>query len=244
MKHLLSVRSHVAGLATWLVAASLMGCMEFMEMASTDGRPPSDGPASSAAPRRYETTSVTVRVAGPLTVASAKGTHADIATVTVTVAGENSDGVHQDALATANLGQSPDGIWTGTLSGLTVGTELTFTAEARDSNGAVIFEGTHSVTLDGVGAQITIRLNAVDDDGSQSVSQGHRDQHQQRLHRRSGRREHHRAGLGLGTAHLRIRRRHVRSTLWRLSPLDPARGPSPPPTSRRASSGGTPRGSR
>ena len=132
-------------------------------MASTDGRPPSDGPASSAAPRRYETTSVTVRVAGPLTVASAKGTHADIATVTISVAGQDSKGVHQDTLATANLGQSPDGIWTGTLSGLTVGTELTFTAEARDSNGAVIFEGTHGVTLDGVGAQITIRLNAVDD---------------------------------------------------------------------------------
>ena len=138
-------------------------------MASTDGRPPSDGPASSAAPRRYETTSVTVRVAGPLTVASAKGTHADIATVTISVAGQDSKGVHQDTLATANLGQSPDGIWTGTLSGLTVGPELTFTAEARDSNGAVIFEGTHSVTLDGVGAQITIRLNAVDDDAANRI---------------------------------------------------------------------------
>ena len=140
-----------------LVAASLMGCMEFLEMASTDVTPPSDGPSSSAVPRRSETTAVTVRVAGPLTIASAKGSHADIATVTVTVTG-------QETPATANLTRSPDGVWTGTLSGLTVGTELTFTAKALDSNNDVIFEGTHTATLKEVGAQITIRLSAVDDD--------------------------------------------------------------------------------
>ena len=44
-------------------------------------------------------TSATVRVAGPLTIASAKGSHADIASVTVTVAGENALGNHQDPLA-------------------------------------------------------------------------------------------------------------------------------------------------
>ena len=146
-----------------LVAASLMGCMEFLEMSSTDVPPPSDGPSSSAVPRRSETTAVTVRVAGPLTVASAKGSHADIATVTISVAGQDSEGNSQDPLATANLTRSPDGVWTGTLSGLTVGTELTFTAKALDSNNEVIFEGTHTATLNEVGAQITIRLNALDD---------------------------------------------------------------------------------
>ena len=108
-------------------------------------------------------TSVTVRVAGPLTIASAKGSHADIASVTVTVAGENALGNHQDPLATAALTRSPDGMWAGTLSGLTVGPELTFTAKARDGEEHVLFEGTHVQTLANVGAQITIRLNAVDD---------------------------------------------------------------------------------
>ena len=118
-------------------------------------------------------TSATVRVAGPLTVASAtgsharlasaRGSHADIASVTVTVAGENSLGNHQDPLATAALTRSPDGMWAGTLSGLTVGPELTFTATARDGGDNVLFEGTHAQTLASVGAQITIRLNAVDD---------------------------------------------------------------------------------
>ena len=108
-------------------------------------------------------TSATVRVAGPLTIASAKGSHADIASVTVTVAGENALGNHQDPLATAALTRSPDGMWAGTLSGLTVGPELTFTAKARHGDEHVLFEGTHVQTLANVGAQITIRLNAVDD---------------------------------------------------------------------------------
>ena len=108
-------------------------------------------------------TSATVRVAGPLTIASAKGGHDDIASVTVTVAGENTLGNHQDPLATAALSRSPDGTWLGTLSGLTIGPELTFSASARDGDDEVLFEGTHVQVLASVGAQITIRLNAVDD---------------------------------------------------------------------------------
>ena len=118
-------------------------------------------------------TSVTVRVAGPLTLAparagranlaAAKGSHSDIASVTVSVAGENALGNHQDPLASATLVRSPDGLWTGTLSGLTVGKELTFTAKALDGDGEAIFTGTHVQTLASVGAQITIRLNAVAD---------------------------------------------------------------------------------
>ena len=146
-----------------LVAASLMGCMEFLEMASTDVPPPSEVAASNVGPRRSATTSATVRVAGPLTIASAKGSHADIATLTVKVAGEDAEGTHQDPLATAELTRSPDGVWAGTLSGLTIDTPLTFTAEALDSDNVVIFSGTHTTTLSSVGAQITIRLNAIDD---------------------------------------------------------------------------------
>ena len=152
-----------------LVVASLTGCMEFMDMASLDGpasteRPAAnDGPPAGATQPRAETTSVTVRVAGPLTVASAKGSHEDIDSVTISVAGNDTDGNHQDPLATATLARSSAGVWTGTLTGLTIGTELTFTAKALDSNGTVIFDGTHKATLTDVGTQITIRLNAVDD---------------------------------------------------------------------------------
>ena len=132
--------------------------MEILEQAPSAGLSPSD------APRPSDTTSATVQVAGPLTIASAKGSHADITSVMVTVAGENALGNHQDPLATADLERTPDGIWTGTLSGLTIGPELTFSASARDSSDEVLFEGSHAQTLASVGAQITIRLNAVDDD--------------------------------------------------------------------------------
>lgn len=136
--------------------------MDFMEMAM--GPPPAAGPpASGGSPptdaRPPETTSVTVRVAGPLTVASAKGSHADIASVTITVTEKGSE----TQVATAELTRSPAGVWTGTLSGLTVGKELTFTATALDSEGTKIFTGAHSATLNSAGAQITIRLSAVDD---------------------------------------------------------------------------------
>ena len=146
-----------------LVAASLMGCMDFLEMSSSDGLRESATPTAAKAPNdgqpRSGTTSATVRVAGPLTVASAKGSHADITSVTVTVARVDSQGTPLEETLT----RSDDGSWTGTLSGLAVDTPLTFTAQALDSEGTVIFSGTHTATLGSVGAQITIRLNAVDD---------------------------------------------------------------------------------
>ena len=167
MKHLRFVRNIVAGVAAMIAAASLVGCMEFMEMAALDATEPAVAPSES--PPRTATTSVTVRVAGPLTVASAKGGHEDITSVTISVAGNDVDGNHQDPLATATLVRSPAGVWTGTLSGLTMGTPLTFTAKAVNGDGTVIFSGTHTATLNDVGAQITIRLNAVDDNQANRV---------------------------------------------------------------------------
>lgn len=150
-----------------IVVVSVTGCMEFLE-----GPPPAKTPTRDT-PRPAGMTSVTVRVAGPLTIAratssharlaSARASHSDIASVTVTVAGNNSLGNFQDPLASTNLTRSADGAWTGTLSGLTVNTELTFTAKALNGSDSVIFQGTHAQTLASVGAQITIRLNAVDD---------------------------------------------------------------------------------
>ena len=129
-----------------------------MDLASTSGTPPAYAPPPTDA-TTPETTSVTVRVAGPLTIASAKGSHDDIDSVTITVIEADSE----TALATAELIKSPDGVWTGTLPGLTVGKELTFTATAVDSEGTTIFTGTKTATLNSTGAQITIRMSAVDD---------------------------------------------------------------------------------
>lgn len=148
MKHSPSVRRSVAVLAA-LVAASLMGCMDFMNLAAPDG--PSG------------TTSVTVRVAGPLGVASARKGHADIDSVTISVAGNDASGTPQNPLAQATLSRSTGGAWVGTVSGLTLNTPLAFTAEARDEGDVVIFRGTHSATLTTAGQSITIRLTAVDD---------------------------------------------------------------------------------
>ena len=129
-----------------------------MDLPPATGRPSRDGPPAPAAPLP-ETTSVTVaaRLARPLTIASAKGGHADVASVTITVTEKNSE----SPLATAELAKSADGAWTGTLSGLAVGKPLTFTATAVDSQGTGIFTGTHTDTLSSAGAQITIRLSAV-----------------------------------------------------------------------------------
>ena len=148
MKHSPSVRRSVAVLAA-LVAASLMGCMDFMNLAAPDS--PSG------------TTSVTVRVAGPLGVASARKGHADIDSVTVSVSGNDASGTPQDPLAQATLSRSTGGAWVGTVSGLTLNTPLAFTAVARDEDDVAIFRGTHSATLTTAGQSITIRLTAVDD---------------------------------------------------------------------------------
>ena len=153
MKHLRSVHSRVAALATILAVASLMGCMELLDL------PSPDGPPSSDSGRRLDTASVTVRVSGPLTIASAKGGHDDVDRVTVTVARVDSQGTPLET----DLTRSAGGAWAGTLSGLATDTPLTFTAQAYDSENTVIFSGTHTATLNSVGAQITIRLNAVDD---------------------------------------------------------------------------------
>ncbi len=169
MKHPRFVRNVVAGVAAMVAAASLVGCMEFMEMAALGAtEPPATEPAVAQpapgqSPPRSATTSVKVRVAGSLTAASAKGSHDDVASVTVSVAGNDVDGTHRDPLSTATLTSSPAGVWTGTLPGLTMGTPLTFTAKALNGDGTEIFTGTHTATLNDVGAQITIRLHAVDD---------------------------------------------------------------------------------
>ena len=119
--------------------------------------------ANTETPRsRYETTSITVRAVTPLRAAAAAGSHADVASVTVQVAGEDARGQHRSSLAMADLTRS-DGGWSGTLSGLTVGKSLTFTAQAYSDANAKLFEGSTSTTLDAETEAVTIGLRSVDD---------------------------------------------------------------------------------
>lgn len=111
---------------------------------------------------RSETTSITVRAAASLRVAAAAGSHADVASVTVQVAGEDAAGQYRSSLARADLSRSAAG-WSGTLSGLTVGKSLTFTAQAYSAANDKLFEGSTSTTLDADTEAVTIGLRSVDD---------------------------------------------------------------------------------
>ena len=155
-------RSSLAVTALAVVAVlALAGCDDWFL-----GGVPGSGArevAYSETPRsRSATTSITVRAVTPLRAAVAAGSHADVASVTVTVAGEDAEGEHQSSLASADLTSSDAG-WSGTLSGLTVGKSLTFTARAYSAGNDKLFEGTTSTTLDADTEAVTIGLRSVDD---------------------------------------------------------------------------------
>ena len=140
---------------------ALAGCDDWI----MGGVPGSGAPGTARAETqrsRYETTSITVRAATPLRAAAAAGSHADVASVSVTVAGLDANGQHQDSLATAALTKS-GGSWSGTVSELTVGEALTFTAKAFSVSSVRLFEGSTIVTLDDSTSAVTINLTSVDD---------------------------------------------------------------------------------
>ncbi len=117
---------------------------------------------------RYETTSITVRAATPLRAAAAAGSHADVASVEVTVAGNDPNDVYQDPLAETELTKDDNG-WSGSLSGLTIGTPLTFSAAALSAAETALFKGTMTATLDDESDTVTIGLSAVDDGASNRI---------------------------------------------------------------------------
>ena len=98
---------------------------------------------------------------------SAVGSHADVTKVTITASGNDANGNLQDPLATVELTKSA-GAWTGTLTGITLDTPITFTAEAKNSSDVVLFQGTHTATLTRATAALTINLAAA---GSTSAGQ-------------------------------------------------------------------------
>ena len=117
---------------------------------------------------RYETTSITVRAATPLRAAAAAGSHADVASVSVTVAGPDINGQHQSSLATAALARTV-GAWSGTVSELTVGEALTFTAKAFSASNERLFQGTTTATLDDNTSAVSINLTSVDDGAASRI---------------------------------------------------------------------------
>lgn len=163
-------RVYVKGCRQTTLAVTTLAVVAALALAGCDdwilGGVPGSGGSGTAyveTPRsRYETTSITVRAVTPLRAAAAAGSHADVASVTVTVAGEDAQGRHQAALATADLTRA-DGGWSGTLSGLTVGKSLTFTAQALSDANVKLFEGSTSATLGADTGAVTIGLRSVDD---------------------------------------------------------------------------------
>ena len=146
---------------------ALAGCDDWI----MGGVPGSGAPGTARSETqrsRYETTSITVRAATPLRAAAAAGSHADVAAVSVTVAGPDAEGQHQDSLATAILTESA-GTWSGTVSELTVGEALTFTAKAFSASSVRLFEGSTTVTLDDSTSAVTINLASVDDGAASRI---------------------------------------------------------------------------
>ena len=143
-----------------VAALALAGCDDWI----MGGVPRAGAPETAyvETPRsRYQTTSITVRAATPLRAAAA-GAHADVDSIAVTVAGEDAEGVHQDPLDETELEQSETG-WSGTLSGLTIGAALTFTAEARSVDDVLLFEGSTTATLEADTDTVVVGLASVDD---------------------------------------------------------------------------------
>ena len=109
-----------------------------------------------------------MRVGSRYSIAIPAGSHTDVASVAVSVAGEDADGVSQDPLATTDLSHSQSG-WSGTLTGVTIGPELTFTAEAFDASNTKLFSGTKSVILGSASDQVVVGLTVVDDGSAQRI---------------------------------------------------------------------------
>ena len=149
-----------------VAALALAGCDDWI----MGGVPRAGAPETAyvETPRsRYQTTSITVQAATPLRAAAA-GAHADVDSIAVTVAGEDAEGVHQDPLDETELEQSETG-WSGTLSGLTLGAALTFTAEARAADEVLLFEGSTTVTLEADTDTVVVGLASVDDDTADRI---------------------------------------------------------------------------
>jgi len=137
---------------------ALAGCDDWI----MGGMPGTGAPEAAyfETPRsHHQTTSITVRAATPLRAAAA-GAHADVDSITVTVAGEDAEGVHQDPLDETALERSGSG-WSGTLTGLTLGAALTFTAEARSTGDVLLFAGSTTVSLAADTETVVIGLSSV-----------------------------------------------------------------------------------
>ena len=147
---------------------ALAGCDDWMMGGVPRTGVPGTGAPETAWPEsrrsRYETATVTVRAATPLRVAAAAGSHAEIAAITVTVAGDDAEGVAQDPLAETDLTKSESG-WSGSLSELTMGTALTFAAAALSAEDVLLFAGNTTVTLGADTDTVIIGLASVGDGG-------------------------------------------------------------------------------
>lgn len=86
----------------------------------------------------------------------------NIATIAVTVSGEDKYGTYQSNLGTATL-TNVGGVWSATVEDLPIGPSLTFMVVARDTGGAEIYSGSSTQALGSSGAGVSVSLYPVDD---------------------------------------------------------------------------------
>ena len=124
-------------------------------------------PAAVAAPAVAPAARMVLAPGGQPPSYTALGSHADVTAVTITAAGNDAAGQPQNPLATVELTESA-GAWTGTLTGITLDTPITFTAVAKNSSDTVLFRGSHTATITRATAALTINLTA---EGSAAAGQ-------------------------------------------------------------------------
>jgi hypothetical protein len=108
----------------------------------------------------YETTTVSVTTRATV----GRAIHAsplDIASAELIVAGEDEHGDYQDELAREPLLES-EGVWLGTVSGLSIGPELSFSVHAYDSQGSEIYSGTTVTSLSAGVTSVMVPIFPVD----------------------------------------------------------------------------------
>jgi len=145
--------------AALLLLAALAGCNLF-------------GP-----PAVYDTADITVFVdsggpaalvvpGGPSLVIAGTTSPSEITQITLTVVGDDKFGVFQDPLASANMTGS-GASWSATIADLPLGPPLTFSLQAFDSSGTLIYTATTTTVLSAGNLSVALVLVPYDDGATQ-----------------------------------------------------------------------------
>ena len=149
----------VAGLALLFVTCNLFGPQPIYETTTVGIAVDTNGPVSAVLSVGGSGSSAARSLASsaPLLAISDSPDPANIATMTVTVSGEDRFGIPQIELTSADLVNTA-GVWSVTLDDLPIGPALTFAVVALDAAGDQLYDGTTTTTLGAAGETVSIVL--------------------------------------------------------------------------------------